>query len=112
MSTIYVGERRSGKTTMLIEMSERTGSPIVVRTYQMGREIQRLANQMGKNIPTPVTVGNYIRRFAYSGVREQKYLVDEFQMILSAMNIEAATADFVRNCIKILRSRQNGRSDL
>lgn len=25
MSTIYVGERQSGKTTMLIEMSEKTG---------------------------------------------------------------------------------------
>ena len=25
MSTIYIGERQSGKTTMLIEMSEKTG---------------------------------------------------------------------------------------
>lgn len=28
MSTIYVGERQSGKTTMLIEMSEKTGATI------------------------------------------------------------------------------------
>lgn len=26
MSTIYIGERQSGKTTMLIEMSEKTGA--------------------------------------------------------------------------------------
>ena len=30
MSTIYIGERQSGKTTMLIEMSEKTGATIVV----------------------------------------------------------------------------------
>lgn len=28
MSTIYIGERQSGKTTMLIEMSEKTGATI------------------------------------------------------------------------------------
>jgi hypothetical protein len=33
MSTIYIGERQSGKTTMLIEMSEKTGATIVVATY-------------------------------------------------------------------------------
>lgn len=31
MSTIYIGERQSGKTTMLIEMSEKTGATIVFR---------------------------------------------------------------------------------
>lgn len=35
MSTIYIGERQSGKTTMLIEMSEKTGATIVVATYPM-----------------------------------------------------------------------------
>ena len=32
---IYIGERQSGKTTMLIEMSEKTGATIVVATYPM-----------------------------------------------------------------------------
>ena len=39
MSTIYVGERQSGKTTMLIEMSEKTGATIVVATYPMAKYI-------------------------------------------------------------------------
>lgn len=52
---IYIGERQSGKTTMLIGKSE-------------------------------------------------KYLVDELQMMLSAMNVEAATVDC--DCIEVLRGQQ------
>jgi hypothetical protein len=94
MSTIYIGERQSGKTTMLIEMSEKTGATIVVATYQMG-----------KKIPVPITVTNYIRLLASGGLgRSEKYLVDELQMILSAMNVEAATVDC--DCIEVLRGQQ------
>lgn len=56
MSTIYIGERQSGKTTMLIEMSEKTGATIVVATYPMAKYIQLLAARMGKKIPVPITV--------------------------------------------------------
>lgn len=45
---IYIGERQSGKTTMLIEMSEKTGDTIVAATYQMANYIRLLAAQMGK----------------------------------------------------------------
>lgn len=89
MSTIYVGERQSGKTTMLIEMSEKTGATIVVATYQMSKYIQMIAAQMGKKITVPIS---------------EKYLVDELQMMLSAMNVEAATVDC--DCIEILRGQQ------
>ena len=37
---IYIGERQSGKTTMLIEMSEKTGATIVVATIQKKAEKQ------------------------------------------------------------------------
>lgn len=105
MSTIYIGERQSGKTTMLIEMSEKTGATIVVATYPMGKYIQLLAAQMGKKIPVPITVTNYIRLLASGGLgKSEKYLVDELQMMLSAMNIEAATVDCV--CIEVLRGQQ------
>ena len=43
MSTIYAGERQSGKTTMLIELSEKTGATIVVATYPMAKYIQMMA---------------------------------------------------------------------
>ena len=102
---IYIGERQSGKTTMLIEMSEKTGATIVVATYPMGNYIQMIAAQMGKKIPVPITVNNYIRLLASGGLRRaEKYLVDELQMMLSAMNIEAATVDC--SCIEVLRGQQ------
>ena len=99
---IYIGERQSGKTTMLIEMSEKTGATIVVATYPMANYIQLLA---GKKIPVPITVTNYIRLLARGGLgKSEKYLVDELQMMLSAMNVEAATVDC--NCIEVLRGQQ------
>lgn len=105
MSTIYIGERKSGKTTMLIEMSERTGATIVVATYPMAKHIQLLAAQMGKKIPVPITVTNYNRLLASGGLgKSEKYLVDELQMMLSAMNIEAVTVDC--DCIEVLRGQQ------
>lgn len=94
---IYIGERQSGKTTMLIEMSEKTGATIVVATYPMANYIQLLAAQMGKKIPVPITVTNYIRLLARGGLgKSEKYLV--------AMNVEAATVDC--NCIEVLRGQQ------
>lgn len=105
MSTIYIGERQSGKTTMLIEMSEKTGATIVVATYPMAKYIQLLAAQMGKKIPVPITVTNYIRLLASGGLgKSEKYLVDELQMMLSAMNVEAATVDC--DCIEVLRGQK------
>ena len=95
----------SGKTIMLIEMSEKTGATIVVATYQMAKYIRLLAAQMGKKIPVPITVTNYICLLASGGLgRSEKYLVDELQMMLSAMNVEAATVDC--DCIEVLRGQQ------
>ena len=82
---IYIGERQSGKTTMLIEMSEKTGATIVVATYPMANYIIRLLARGGLG-------------------KSEKYLVDELQMMLSAMNVEAATVDC--NCIEVLRGQQ------
>ena len=36
--------------------------------------------------------------------KSEKYLVDELQMMLSAMNVEAATVDC--DCIEVLRGQQ------
>lgn len=105
MSTIYIGERQSGKTTMLIEMSEKTGATIVVATYQMAKYIRIGYSLLGKKIPVPITVTNYICLLASGGLgKSEKYLVDELQMMLSAMNVEAATVDC--DCIEVLRGQQ------
>ena len=50
-------------------------------------------------------VTNYIRLLARGGLgKSEKYLVDELQMMLSAMNVEAATVDC--DCIEVLRGQQ------
>lgn len=81
------------------------GSTSVVATYPMAKYIQLLAAQMGKKIPVPITVTNYIRLLASGGLgKSEKYLIDELQMMLSAMNVEAATVDC--DCIEVLRGQQ------
>lgn len=55
--------------------------------------------------PIPITVTNYIRLLASGGLgKSEKYLVDELQMMLSAMNVEAATVNC--DCIEVLRGQQ------
>lgn len=104
---IYTGERQSGKTTMLIEMSEKTGATIVAANYPMSKYIQMTADQMGKKIPVPITVTNYIRLLASGGLgRSEKYLVDELQMMLQQMNIEAATVD--NRCVETFSDSRKG----
>lgn len=106
---IYVGERRSGKSTMLIEMSEKTGATIVAATYPMVRYIKMTAGQMGKKIPDPITVMDYIRLLASGGISKgQKYLVDELQMMLSTMNVEVATCD--NECLRVIGNLSSAKS--
>lgn len=48
---------------------------------------------------------NVTRLLASGGLgKSEKYLVDELQMMLSAMNVEAATVDC--DCIEVLRGQQ------
>ncbi len=106
---IYVGERGSGKSTMLIEMSEKTGATIVAATYPMARYIKTTAAQMGKKIPNPITVMDYIRLLASGGISNgQKYLVDELQMMFSAMNVEVATCD--NDCLRVIGNLSSAKS--
>lgn len=91
---IYAAERQSGKTTMLVKQSAKTGAIIVVASYQMGKYVELLAHNLGLDIPTPITVSNYIKILANGGLgRTEKYLVDELQMMLCQMNVETATID-------------------
>lgn len=95
---IYASERQSGKTTMLVKQSAKTGAIIVVASYSMGRYVELLAHDLGLDIPAPITVSNYIKILANGDLgRTQKYLVDELQMMLNQMNVETATVDV--NCV-------------
>ena len=106
---IYAAKRQTGKTTMLVEESAKTGAIIVTPTYWMCNYIMGLAHGLKLDIPTPITVDQYIQILANGGLgKSQKYLVDELQMVLSQMNVEVATVNVnnvelmepVGDCIK------------
>lgn len=96
---IYSAERGVGKTTALIKESAKTGAIIVVASYWRVNHTVGLAKRLGLDIPKPITVTNYLERLVCGGLnREQKYLVDELQIMLSQMNVETAPVDV--NCIE------------
>ena len=107
---IYSGERQSGKTSMLIEMSEKSGATIIAPNYLMVDYIQFLAAQMGKKIPVPITISNYIQMHNCGLDRTKKYLIDELQAVLSIMNIDAATVDC--NYVEVLCGHQKGEANV
>lgn len=105
MSTIYFGNRQSGKTTMLIKHSAETNATIVVPNYVMVNYIRLMASDMKLDIPTPITVKKFIDQLSMGGLgKTDKYLIDELQMVLSVMNVDAATVDY--NSVEVLRNQQ------
>ena len=62
------------------------------------------AQSPGHKLPVEIGAEN-IRLLASGGLcKSEKYLVDELQMMLSVMNVEAATVDC--DCIEVLRGQQ------
>ena len=49
--TVYIAGRQTGKTVFLIQQSARTGAVIVAPTYQMVGYIDRMARDLGLQIP-------------------------------------------------------------
>lgn len=88
---IIAAKRQTGKTTMLIEESARTGATIAVATHQMADNVQYMAAQMGLKIPEPVTYAKIFRN--YDCNKTTRYLVDELQLMLGQLNVETATLD-------------------
>ena len=92
--TVYIAGRQTGKTTHLIEISEKTGAVIVAPTYQMVRHIDQMARELRLRIPPPVSVVDWVKMVARKQADpEQRYLVDELQMVLHQLNVKAATLD-------------------
>ena len=89
---IYYGARLSGKSSILVIESAKTGAIIVAPNYQMCDYLVSLAKMYGLEIPQPITVNRYIRILHLGGMNKtQKYLIDELQMVLHQMNVEIAT---------------------
>lgn len=90
--TVYIAGRQTGKTTHLIKISEKTGAVIVAPTYQMVRYIDQMARELRLRIPPPVSVVDWVKMVARKQADpEQRYLVDELQMVLHQMNVDVAT---------------------
>lgn len=88
---VYIAERQIGKTTMLVKMSAETGATIVVPTYPMIKYVEDIAKDLGLKIPKPIDCFQFMRGLPRFG--NKKYLIDELQMVLGLMGIEAATLD-------------------
>ena len=96
---IRVGERQSGKTTGLIKQSALTKAIIVAPTLTMARYTKEIATEMNLDIPTPISVYEFIKCKYISCLRDtDRYLIDELQSVLHIMNVDTATVDQFNVC--------------
>lgn len=90
----YVGGRRTGKTTRIIELSHDTGIPILVHSAQIGRLLEHQARVMGKDIPKPVCAHEL--SMSSGARRDRRVLVDEMGLLVESVfkvQIVAASID-------------------
>ena len=80
--------RRAGKTTRLIELSERTDAPILCADLKRALCVAKLAAEQGRNIPNPITV-NDVRIGSLRGLRIRNILIDDADAVLTRIfNVE------------------------
>lgn len=92
MANVFIGGRQSGKTAMLIKRSAITGETIAVATHEMAKYVKNEAYRLGLDIPQPVTYADIFQNY-YEHPEKNIYLVDELQMLLHRLNINASTLD-------------------
>ncbi|TKI55112.1 hypothetical protein E8L90_06370 [Brevibacillus antibioticus] len=74
--TVYVGERKSGKTTRLLEEASKTGIPILAHNIMMKRYLEGTAKQLGFTNVTVITPD------ALEHGHYEKVIIDEAQLLL------------------------------
>lgn len=77
--TVYVGERKSGKTTRLLEEASKTGIPILTHNIMMKRYLEGTAKQFGFTNVTVITPD------ALEHGRYEKVIIDEAQLMLERL---------------------------
>lgn len=82
---MIIGPRCSGKTTSLIQVSADTGVPIIAPTMMMAGYIKQKAKEYGLDIPEPTSINKIVNQGGKSG----KYLIDELEMCLRQLGIDA-----------------------
>ncbi len=88
MMRIIAGPRCSGKTTALIQESAETGVPIIAPSMAMANYIKTIAKEQGMDIPEPTSINKIVNH----GGRPGKYLIDELEMCLRQLGIDAIAA--------------------
>ena len=76
--------RQSGKTTELIKISEQTGIYILTADRNRAKIIFKMAREQNKNIPFPVTVGDYMKT-GFKGSFIKHILIDDADAVLQQM---------------------------
>lgn len=94
---LIFGDRHSGKTTELIKESAITGAYIVVSCRNEAHNVFRSANELGLNIPFPLTVADVMSEPTSSYIFQKGILIDDLERILCRLfnyiTIHAATVD-------------------
>lgn len=79
---VILGARGSGKTTKLIEESNKTGSRIIVRSADERKRICFQAHHLNIDIPDPITYRGFIDG-DYRGEKNTNFLLDDLDSFLS-----------------------------
>ncbi len=80
MCKIVIKAARAGKTHAAILESAATGATILCFNDAEADRVRICANHMGKKIPLPVSIGNFVSKTR--GRSNRKYIVDNADMIL------------------------------
>ena len=79
--------RASGKTTLLIKESARTGKPIITATCFAADNIRQMAKDMGADIPKPMSATSWLSGCCSNGRfnRIDGVLIDELDSVLRSI---------------------------
>ena len=88
----YVGHRGSGKTESLIKLSDVTGETLVEPNFRMAEWTRMRAKEITRHDIKVITAQEYF--YDRLGRRDAKYLVDELDMFLNALGINAYSDEF------------------
>lgn len=76
--------RQTGKTTDLIEISEKTGRYILTADRNCAKCVSRLAREQKRNIPYPVTLWEY-QQSGFKGSFINHILIDDADAVLQEL---------------------------
>lgn len=76
---VFIGGRQTSKTAFLIEMSNKTGYPILTATFATAKNIEHMARRMGVQIPPVLSISSM--PLHGSLMRGERVLVDELGLV-------------------------------